>query len=186
MWTFGQICVRIATLVLLTFGITIPVSAHTDDSSTARIIQKGDRLYSIDVSMLATDFESMFAGASAEEHEEDLSAPGALENALGRFVLKRIGLEGTSGEKCRGSVDAAGEDPKSDEDIRVVMTWDCSAVTGDIFYNAAAFLNMAGPMGKQQVFIGAGTDAPHVVVDKKNARFDVSAPQANPLERDAH
>jgi hypothetical protein len=183
MWAFGQICVRLPTLVLLTFGITNPVSAHRDDNSTARVVQKGDRLFSVDVSMLATDFESMFASTSAEEHEEDLSAPGALENAIGRFVLKRIGLEGANGEKCRGSVDAAGEDPQSDESVRVLMTWDCSAVAGDIFYNAAAFFNMAGPTGRQQVFIGAGPDAPHVTVDQKNDRFDVSMPHARLREK---
>jgi hypothetical protein len=184
-WTLGQIYARLATLVFLTFGFAIAASAHTDDSSTARIVQKGDRLYSVDVSMLATDFERMFSGASEEEHDEDLSAPGALENAIGRFLLTRIALESASGEKCRGSVDTAGEDPKSDEDVRVVMTWDCSAVKGDIFYNAAAFLKVTGPSGKHQVFIGTGTDAAQAVLDHTNARFDLSAPHANLWERDA-
>jgi hypothetical protein len=185
MWMFGGNCSRLAAYALLICGLAMPAAALEDDNSIARIVQKGDRLYGVEVFMVATDLERMFAGAPADEHEEDLSAPGALENAIGRFVLKRIGLESASGEKCRGSVDSAGEDPKSDEDVRVVMTWDCSPVTGDIFYNAAAFLTMAGPAGKQQIFIGTEGDVPHLVLRQKNARFDLSVPHADLWQRDA-
>ena len=170
---------RLAAIVLLSLGLTALAAAHTPDISTGRIVQKGDHLYSVDIAMLATDFERMFANATAEEHNEDLSAPGALENAIGRFVFARVDLEGAGGEKCRGSVDSAGADPSSADGVRVVMTWDCSAVKGHVFYNAVALLDAAGPRGRHQTFIGAGADAAQIVVDRTNARFDLSAPHAS-------
>lgn len=183
----GEICAKIAALFVRTLtalfvlisGWTIAAVAHTADISTGRIIQKDNRQYSVDVAMLATDFERMFSSAPAEEHADDLSAPGALENTIGRFVLKRVNLEGAGGEKCRGSVDSAGEDPESSDGVRVVMTWDCSAVKGNIFYNASALIDAAGPRGKHHTFIGAGANAEQIVADRTNSRFDLSAPHAS-------
>ncbi len=167
---------KLALFVFFMFGLALPASAHTADISTGRIVQKGDRVYTVDVALLATDLERMFA---TEEQASDLSAPGALEKAIGRFVLKRVDLEGASGEKCRGSVDFAGEDPESADGVRVTMTFDCGAVPGNIFYNAIPLLETAGPRARHQTFVGAGSDAAQAVVDRTNARFDLSAPPAS-------
>lgn len=179
MWTFGGIGPRLAIFILLTLGLMGVAAAHSPDISTGRIIQKGNRLYSVDVAMLATDFESMFAKASTDEHDEDFSAPGALEKAIGRFVLKRVDLEGAGGEKCRGTVDRSGTDPESADGVRVVMTFDCSAVEGPIFYNAVPLLEMGGPRARHHTFIGGGTDASQLIVDHSNARFDLSKPNTS-------
>ncbi|WP_245257539.1 HupE/UreJ family protein [Methylocapsa acidiphila] len=166
----------LAALVFLLFAAALPAAAHTADISTARIVPKGDRLYSVDVALLATDLERMF---STEDQASDLSAPGALEKAIGLFILKRVDLEGADGKKCRGSVDSAGEDPESADGARIVMTFDCSDVQGNIFYNAQPLLEVAGSRARQHTFIGEGANASQSVVDQSNARFDLSAPPAS-------
>ncbi len=167
---------NLAVLIILIFGAAFPAVAHTADISTGRIVQKNDRIYSVDVALLATDLERMFA---ADTHESDLSAPGALEKAIGRFVLARVDLEGADGKRCRGFVESAGEDPESADGVRVVMTFDCSAVPGNIFYNAIPLLETAGPRARHQTFVGEGSNAAQAVVDHTNARFDLSAPPAS-------
>ena len=172
----------LAALLPLLLWLALPAAAHTPDISTGRIIAKGGRIYSIDVAMLASDFERMFAKASATEHEEDLSAPGGLEKTLGRFILSRVDLEDADGKKCQGAVDTSGIDPESADGVRVIATWDCGALNGNVFYNAIALLEMGGPRARHHVFIGAGENAIQIVTDRGNARFDLASPQRNPWE----
>lgn len=168
---------RLTVVALSIFGFTVAALAHTADISTGKISEK-ERVYRVEVGFLATDLEKMFSDSMAERSGVDLSPPGVLETEIGKFVQRRVFLEGADGRACPSTVESAGEDPTNADSALVHLRFDCRNVAGSVFYNVTKLLQAAGPRGKHHTFVGEGADAGQTVLDASDARIDLSQPLA--------
>ena len=83
---------RLTAIILLCLCLCAPALAHTPDISTGKIAVEKNHIYIVDDGFLATDLERMFQDTMAERAGVDLSAPGALESEIGRFVQRRVAM----------------------------------------------------------------------------------------------
>jgi hydrogenase/urease accessory protein HupE len=164
---------RLAAIVLLSLGLAAPALAHTPDISTARLTFK-DGGWVVDEGFLATDLERMFSETMNERPNADLSAPGVLEDEIGKFVARRVAMHDSNGRTCVGKVEHAGEDPTNQDSALVVLRFNCA---GDFtIYDAARLLAAQGPRGKQLVTVIGGKNPGETMLDNKNPPLDLTKP----------
>ncbi len=163
---------RLAAIVLLTLGLVAPVAAHTPDISTGKLVAK-DGGWTVDVGFLATDLERMFGETMNERPNADLSAPGALEEEIGKFVARRVVMKDAAGHACLGKVERAGEDPTNQDSALVVLRFNCDQL---IVYDATKLLAAQGRRGKQLVTVTNGANPGEIVLDGKSPPLDLTKP----------
>jgi hydrogenase/urease accessory protein HupE len=149
--------VRLAAIAFLCFGLAAPALAHTPDISTGKIVKTPEGAYVVDVGFLATDLERMFQETMSERPDADLSAPGVLEEEIGKFVQRRVAIRDDRGRVCVGHVDKSGEDPTNQDSALVVLRFECANMSPKILYDATKLLEAQGSKGKHLVtLVGAG------------------------------
>jgi hydrogenase/urease accessory protein HupE len=163
---------RLAAIFLLTLGLAVPALAHTPDISTGKVEEK-DGGFTVDEGFLATDLERMFQETMAERASVDLSAPGVLEEEIGKFVRNRVFMRDAAGKVCRATVEHAGEDPTNQDSALVVLRFACP---GLVTYDATKLLQAQGARGKQLVTLKSGANAGEIVLDGKNPPLDLTKP----------
>lgn len=167
---------RFAALTLLlspSICVAAPAVHLQSDISAATITVKGSRL-SVDVTLLASDFEEMFQRFRSELKGVDLSAPGILEIEIGRFVEKRIALRDRQQNACASKIERSGEDPANDEGVLVSLTFDCAAA--EVVYDASRFLAAHGPRAWQVVTIVQGDARRQIMLNAESPPAPLSAP----------
>lgn len=142
------------------------------DISAAKIVAAESR-YSVDVTLLASDFEEMFLKSRTEHWGVDLSAPGILEIEIGRYVAKRVAMRDRDGNACASKVERSGEDPANDEGVLVSLTFECA--DKDAFYDARKFLEAHGPRAWQVVTIMQGDARRQVMINVESPPTPVAA-----------
>ena len=167
---------RILLAIALLCCGAAPALAHTADISTAKIAAKPNRVYSVDVGFLATDLERMFQETMSERADVNLSEPGVLETEIGKFVQHRVSMHDAEGHVCASTVEKSGEDPTNQDSALVVLQFDCSGVTGQIFYDATKLLAAQGPKGKHLVTIIGGENAGETMLYPADPALDLSKP----------
>jgi len=145
---------QLVAAILATVGLVSPAFAHTADISSGRIVSEPNNQYRVDVGFLGTDIERMFDETKEERAGVDLSPPGVLEAEIGKFIQKRVDLQDAEGHSCKGRVESVGEDPTNPYDAKAVLHFDCSGVSGQIFYNPFKLLKAQGGRAKHLVSIG--------------------------------
>jgi hydrogenase/urease accessory protein HupE len=153
---------NLKTAAVAVFSIalfTAPAHAHTADISSVRIVPKENKQYLVDVGFLGTDIERMLQETQEERRGVDMSAPGALESEIGKFIQSRTDLRDANGNKCASEVVSVGEDPTNPYDAKIVMNFDCGAVPGNILYDPERLLKAQGPRAKHLVSIGEKDDS---------------------------
>ena len=164
---------------LLLFALTVAAAilsfassagAHTADISSSRIVPEANGHYRVEVGFLGADIERMFAENKAALGDVDLTEPGVIEAMIGRFIQQRVDLQNAEGQTCRSAVVAVGEDPTNPYDSKAVLEMDCSAVTGQIFYDPYKLLKAQGPRAKHLVSIGEKRDESQVTEAQKMGR----------------
>ncbi|QGM47288.1 HupE/UreJ family protein [Methylocystis heyeri] len=164
---------RLAAVVLLSLGLLLPAAAHTPDISTAKLIAK-DGGWTVEEGFLATDLERMFSETMNERPSADLSAPGVLEEEIGKFVQRRVVMKDAAGRPCAGKVEHAGEDPTNQDSALVVLRFSC---VGELtVYDAAKLLAAQGPRGKQLVTVTGGSNPGEIMIDGKSPPLDLTKP----------
>lgn len=133
-----------------------------ENISTAKITADGAR-YIIDISILATDLERMFAKTGIEREGVDLGHPGALEREIGGFVARRVTMRDASGAACATKVEHAGEDPGNDEGVLVELRFDCPSANAS--YDASKLLAVQSSRAWQVVTITRGAAKRQVMVN---------------------
>lgn len=162
--------------VSLSLSFTAPAWAHTPDISTGKIATKGERIYTLDVGFLATDLERMFQNTMDERSSVDLSAPGALEEEIGKFVARRVAMRGEDGRACISTVEKAGEDPTNQDSALVVVRFDCTGVNGKVFYDATKLLAAQGSKGKHLVSLIGTANAGETMLYPQDPPLDLQKP----------
>jgi hypothetical protein len=176
-----MICCRVAIFLAVALAATLaktPLARSLEPDvfvqaniSAAKIVESRNR-YVVEVSMLATDMEQMFEKSGGERVGVDLSQPGAIEREIGKFVANRVAMRDNKGTPCARKVEQAGEDPKNDEGVLVVLSFDCAG--GDATYDAAELLTTQGPRAWQVVTIIRGDAKRQVMVSGENSSVGVS------------
>jgi hydrogenase/urease accessory protein HupE len=170
---------RLAACILLCVGAALacaaPARAHTPDISTGKIAPGDGRVYRVDVGFLATDLERMFQDTMDERASVDLSAPGALEGEIGKFVARRVAMRDESGRACVTTVEKSGEDPTNQDSALVVMRFDCASTTGKVFYDVTKLLAAQGSKGKHLVTL-TGENAGETMLYPQNPPLDLTQP----------
>lgn len=167
---------RLAAVILFCAGLAAPALAHTPDISTGKIIPKENRVYSVDVGFLATDLERMFRETMGERPGVDLSADGALEAEIGKFVEKRVAMRDGTGRACVANVEKSGEDPTNQDSALIAMRFDCGATSGVIFYDATKLLAAQGSKGKHLVTLEGTENAGETMLYPDDPALDLSKP----------
>jgi hypothetical protein len=144
------------------------------DIATAKIIETS-RGYTVDVSILASDFEEMFQKSFNERRGVDLSEPGVLELEIGRFVADRVTMRHQDGTPCPSKVERAGEDPADDEGVLVSMNFECA--NHDAVYDASKLLAAQSARAWQAVTISRGDTQRQVMVNAESPPVRVSEPR---------
>ncbi len=158
------------------FGVEGPAHAHTPDISTGKIAPQGEKTYVVDVGFLATDLERMFQDTMGERGGVDLSAPGALEDEIGKFVARRVTMRDEAGRACVGKVATSGEDPTNQDSALVVLRFDCTGATGKIFYDATKLLAAQGAKGKHLVSLTGTANAGETMLYPQDPPLDLARP----------
>jgi len=153
-----------------------PALAHTPDISTGKIAKPKDGVYVVDVGFLATDLERMFQETMSERSGVDLSAEGALEAEIGKFVQRRVALHDDQGRVCIGQVDKSGEDPTNQDSALVVLRFDCANLAGKVLYDATKLLQAQGAKGKHLVSLVSGPNAGETMLYPTDPPLDLSKP----------
>ncbi|HEY8215151.1 MAG TPA: HupE/UreJ family protein [Methylocystis sp.] len=166
----------IAAVILFCIGLAAPALAHTPDISTGKIVPKDNRVYAVDVGFLATDLERMFQETMGERAGVDLSAPGALEAEIGRFVEKRVAMRDASGRACVANVARSGEDPTNQDSALIIVRFDCGGTTGTLFYDATKLLAAQGAKGKHLVTLEGTENAGETMLYPEDPPLDLSKP----------
>ncbi len=172
----GWLSKRLCVVLALTFGFAASAAAHTADISTGKIVAQKDRAYRVDIGFLATDLERIFSETMSERSGADVSQPGVLETEIGRLVQRRVSMEDAEGHACASHVNYAGEDQTNADSALVTLSFDCSNVPGNIFYNATKLLKAQGPKGKHLVTVGDGPDAGQTMLYPSDPPLDLSKP----------
>ncbi len=159
----------------LGLGFAAPARAHTPDISTGKIAPQAGRVYVVDVGFLATDLERMFQETMDERAAVDLSPPGVLETEIGKFVARRVAMRDAGGRACMANVEKAGEDPTNQDSALIVMRFDCSGTSGQIFYDATKLLAAQGSKGKHLVTL-TGENAGETMLYPTDPPLDLSKP----------
>ena len=168
---FGLCCVL--ALVLPACG-TEPKAYLQTNISTAKIVEAPGG-FTVDITILASDFEEMFQNTMAERRGVDLSGPGLLEVEIGRFFARRIVMRNREGQSCSSKADRAGEDPANDEGVRVSLRFECTG--REIFYDASKFLSAHGARAWQVVTITRGDAHRQVMINAESPATPVCNPQ---------
>jgi hydrogenase/urease accessory protein HupE len=150
--------------------------AHTPDISTGKILPKDNRTYTVEVGFLATDLERMFQDTMSERADVDLSAPGALEAEIGKFVQKRVAMRDATGRACIANVEKSGEDPTNQDSALIVVRFDCGATTGTLFYDATKLLAAQGAKGKHLVTLEGSENGGQTMLYPDDPPLDLSKP----------
>lgn len=166
---------RLAAMILFCVGLSASAQAHTADISTGKVQPQADRVYVVDVGFLATDLERMFQDTMTERSGVDLSAPGALETEIGKFVQKRVAMRDESGRACVSTVAKSGEDPTNQDSALIVVKFDCGTATGKIFYDATKLLEAQGVKGKHLVTL-TGENSGETMRYPQDAPLDLTQP----------
>ena len=141
------------------------------DISAAKIDETSDG-YTVDITILASDFEEMFQKAFNDRRGVDLSAPGILELEIGRFVAQRTAMHERDGKLCPNKVERAGEDPTNDEAVRVSLTFACA--NHDATYDASKFLAARSARAWQVVTINHGGAHRQVMINAESPPTSVA------------
>jgi hydrogenase/urease accessory protein HupE len=144
--------------ILAIFCLSTSAQAHTADISSSRIVPEENGRYRVEVGFLGADIERMFAENRKELADLDLTEPGVIEGMLGKFIQKRVALRNEGGKTCPSVVLSVSEDPTNPYDSRAVLRFDCSGVTGQIFYDPFELLKAQGARAKHLVSIGEKVD----------------------------
>ncbi len=139
--------------------------------SAARIVEDKSR-YVVDITISAIDIEQMFQKSGGERLRVDLSLPGAVEREIGKFVENRVVIRNNNGAACASKVEQAGEDPKNDEGVLVVLSFECAGA--DAIYDATKLLVTQGPRAWQVVIIIRGDTKRQVMVNGENSSVGLS------------
>jgi hypothetical protein len=123
------------------------------DISAARIVETSSGCV-VDLTLLAADMEEMFQSSMDERRGIDLSAPGVLEEEIGKFVARRVSVRGRDGNACRQRIDRSGEDPKNDEGVLVSLVFECSGRAAT--YDAGKFIDAHSRRASQIINISQG------------------------------
>jgi len=163
---------RLAAILFLALGLASPARAHTPDISTAKLVQDGPG-FVVDEGFLATDLERMFRDTMSERADADLSAPGVLEEEIGKFVQRRVAMRDGAGKICPSKVEHSGEDPSNQDSALVVLRFSCE---GLVAYDATRLLRAQGPRGKQLVTLKSGANAGEIMLDGASPPLDLTKP----------
>lgn len=162
-WSLGLKCaVAISAVNVGIAGAAVPNTYIQPDISAAKIFEN-NRNYTVEVSILATDFEEMFRRQLSGLGRIDLSGPGLLELEIGRFVARKIKMQSVEGAACQSKVEKAGEDPSNEEGVLVVLTFECA--TRDVVYDARELLASLGPRAWQVVTIIGDKAASQIMIN---------------------
>ncbi len=142
--------------------------------SAARIVENNYR-YVVEITILASDIEQMFLKSGSERVGVDLSQPGALEREIGKLVAKRVVMRNNNGAACARKVEEAGEDPKNDEGVLVVLSFECAGA--DATYDATKLLATQGPRAWQVVTIIRGDAKRQVMLNGESSSVGLSQAQ---------
>lgn len=167
---------KLAAAIVFCVGLAGSALAHTPDISTGKIVPKDNRVYSVDVGFLATDLEKMFQDTMAERAGVDLSADGALEAEIGKFVEKRVAMRDETGRACVATVAKSGEDPTNQDSALIVLRFDCGGTSGKIFYDATKLLAQQGARGKHLVTLEGTGNAGETMLYPADPALDLSKP----------
>lgn len=170
--SFGAAC---GVLSLLTPALAAEPKAYLQSNISTATIMEAPVGYSVEVTILASDFEEMFFKTAAERRGVDLSGPGILEVEIGRYFAKRIAMRDREGNPCASEVERAGEDAANDEGVRVSLTFRCAS--RDTLYDASKFLASQGARAWQVVTIINGGAHRQIMVNAESPPAPVSAPQ---------
>jgi hypothetical protein len=162
-------------LLLLTPAWSLEQEPYLQTNISAAKIVEGPQGYTVDVKILASDFEEMFQNTMAERRGVDLSGPGLLEVEIGRFVAKRVVMRDSDGRLCQSKVNKAGEDPANDEGVRVSLTFEC--ISHDVLYDASQFLSAQGARAWQVVTIIRGDKQRRVMIKSESPPTPLNASQ---------
>ncbi|MEF3367796.1 HupE/UreJ family protein [Methylocystis sp. 9N] len=167
---------RWAAVILFCVGLAVPALAHTPDISTGKIVPNDGRVYVVDIGFLATDLERMFQETMRERADVDLSAPGALEAEIGKFVEKRVAMRDATGRACVSRIEKSGEDPTNEDSALIVLRFDCGGTSGTIFYDATKLLAAQGAKGKHLVTLEGAENAGQTMLYPSDPALDLSKP----------
>lgn len=171
-----------AAAILLCVGLVAPAMAHTPDISTGKIVPQDNHIYAVEVGFLATDLERMFQDTMSERIGVDLSAPGALEAEIGKFVEKRVAMRDGTGRACVAKVIKSGEDPTNQDSALIAMRFDCGGTTGTLFYDATKLLAAQGAKGKHLVTLEGSENAGQTMLYPDDPPLDLSKPMETTAE----
>jgi hydrogenase/urease accessory protein HupE len=184
-------------VVLAVFGIASAASAHTANISSSRIVPEPNNHYRVEVGFLGTDIERMFAKSKPAPADVDLTEPGVIEGMIGKFIQSQVDLRNAEGQTCPSTIVSVGEDPANPYDSKAVLQMDCSAISGQIFYDPFRLLAAQGPRAKHFVSIGEKGDESklteaqrvgqepspgQVMIFPGDAMIDLSQPLLTPWE----
>ncbi|MGO9430028.1 hypothetical protein [Rhodoblastus sp.] len=168
-----------ATLAAMLAKIPLAQSREPDvyiqtNISAASIVEYNNR-FVVEVTILASDIEQMFQKSGDERVGVDLSQPGEVEREIGKFVEKRVAMRNNNGSACASKVEQAGEDPKNDEGVLVVLSFECAGA--DAIYDVTKLLMTQGPRAWQVVTILRGDTKRQVMVNAENSSVGLSTAQ---------
>jgi hypothetical protein len=118
----------------------------------------------------------MFQDTMSERASVDLSAPGALEAEIGKFVQKRVAMRDATGRACTANVEKSGEDPTNQDSALVMIRFDCGGTTGTLFYDATKLLATQGAKGKHLVTLEGSENAGQTMLYPDDPPLDLSKP----------
>lgn len=173
-WRIGALLVAVvATLLGWNF---LAKSGASDvfiqtDISAAKIVCDKNRCV-VDIAIVATDLERMFRMDAGERVGVDLSAPGALEREIGKFVGNHVTMRDSGGAACAKRVERAGEDPANDEGALVVLSFECAS--DEATYDATKLLTTQGPRAWQVVTVMRGDAKRQVIVNWESPPVELS------------
>jgi hydrogenase/urease accessory protein HupE len=84
-------------------------------------------------------------------------------------------MRDAGGRACMANVEKAGEDPTNQDSALIVMRFDCSGTSGQIFYDATKLLAAQGSKGKHLVTL-TGENAGETMLYPTDPPLDLSKP----------